>query len=745
MCPLRSRRRITLPMSRLAFSPRLTILLSSLLRGGSATLLGSTVLAGGLCGFVHFAEAADLSSADVSLPPLSVVSNTLDQARSQIQPSLGAATYHFSRTALETIPQGDNAPLQQVLLQAPGVAQDSFGQIHIRGDHGNVQYRLNGVQLPEGLSVFGQVLETRFAHSLSLIMGALPAQYGFREAGVVDIVTKNGTTDPGGQISVYGGARDYFQPSFAYGGRKGAVDYFLTGDYLLNRVGIENPTGSFNAIHDQSNQWHGMAQISGIINDTTRISTIVGSSTQHFQIPNRPGLLPSSGYSVNGIDTRDSATLNQRQREITNFAILSLQKHYDTVDVQSSVFTRYSSLYYAPDQIGELLFNGFSQSAARGVTSTGAQTDASWKISDHHTVRGGFLATIERATFQTSSQVFATDDSGQVASGASPYSIYQAGGRTGGLYGIYLQDEWKILPRVTINYGARFDVVDEYTHENQLSPRVNIVWMPTDRTSVHAGYARYFTPPTFELLSTASIAAFQNTTAAAPGGLLNNTVKAERANYFDIGIDQQFLPGWRGGVDGYYKQATNLLDEGQFGAPIILTSFNYARGYVGGVQFDTTFDRGPWSVYANVAWSKAMGKDIVSAQFNFDPEELEQIKNSYIHLDHDQRITASAGAAYTLFQGTHHPLRMSGTMLFGSGLRSDGAVPNGSALPPYGTFNFSAVQTLDLGFGKSTQIRLDVINLFDSTYMLRDGTGVGVGAPQYGLRRTILAGLTQRF
>ena len=69
------------------------------------------------------------------------------------------------RRRLQTIPQGDNAPLNQVLLQAPGVAQDSFGQIHVRGDHANVQYRLNGVQLPEGLSVFGQAIDVALRRS----------------------------------------------------------------------------------------------------------------------------------------------------------------------------------------------------------------------------------------------------------------------------------------------------------------------------------------------------------------------------------------------------------------------------------------------------------------------------------------------------------------------------------------------------------------------------------------------------
>ena len=178
---------------------------------------------------------------------IDVISRRLDVARQQIQPSLGARPYSFSPDALQTIPQGDNAPLNQVLLQAPGVAQDSFGQIHLRGEHANVQYRLNGVELPEGLSVFGQAIEARFANSMSLITGALPAQYGFQTAGVVDIQTKTGITNPGLALSTYGGSWNWAQPSFEYGGRSGPVDWFVTGDYLHDDRGIENPTSRFNA------------------------------------------------------------------------------------------------------------------------------------------------------------------------------------------------------------------------------------------------------------------------------------------------------------------------------------------------------------------------------------------------------------------------------------------------------------------------------------------------------------------
>ncbi|MBL6614704.1 MAG: TonB-dependent receptor, partial [Reyranella sp.] len=181
---------------------------------------------------------------DQSAPGITVTATRLDEARSSIQPSLGATVYDFSQRQIENVPLGQSAPLNQVLLRAPGVVQDSFGQIHVRGDHANLQYRLDGVQLPEGLSLFSQFLMTRSIDQMQLLTGALPAQYGLRTAGIVDIKVKSGTTDPSAEVAVTGGSRNYSQPAFSYGGRSGIFDYFATGQYIHNGLGIENPTSS---------------------------------------------------------------------------------------------------------------------------------------------------------------------------------------------------------------------------------------------------------------------------------------------------------------------------------------------------------------------------------------------------------------------------------------------------------------------------------------------------------------------
>ncbi len=685
---------------------------------------------------------------ELILDDISVVARRLDAARLSIQPSLGATKTDFSRQAIETIPQGDNAGLNQVLLRAPGVVQDAFGNVFIRGDHRNVQYRINGVQLPEGLAGFASTLQARFANSVSLLTGALPAQYGFRTAGVVDIQTKTGINSPGLTVSLYGGSRGVVQPSFEYGGRTGPVDYFFTGDYLRSNIGIENPTSRFNARNDETNQARGFAYVSGIIDDTTRLTMMTGSSYGDFRIPTQGGLTPQLGLTVNGASDFNSATLRQRQREYQQFGIVSLQKHTDSVDLQTSVFTRNNVLIYSPDPLGDLLYNGNAQNARRQITSTGLQTDASWRVNEYHTLRGGFLAQIERTSSRAASSVLPVDDFG-IQTTDQPTSILDKNARTGGFYGIYLQDEWRILPKVTINYGARADVVDEYTHEAQLSPRVNVVYKPFEGTSLHAGYARYFSPPPFELVANQTITRVLGTTAQ-PEVLQSGSVKAERSHYFDAGIQQVVLPGLTLGVDGFYKRARNLIDEGQFGSPILLTAFNYARGDVTGVEFSGTYENGPLSLFGNLTISRAIGRNIVSSQFNFSQADLDYIAQHYIHQDHDQRFTGSAGAAYTLMQGRPTPLRLSTDLLVGSGLRSgNGDIPNGRALGGYYTINLSAVQKLDPsvlgGYGRGTELRLDVINLLDRKYVLRDGSGLGVGNPQYGLRRAILAGVSQKF
>ena len=137
---------------------------------------------------------------------------------------------------------------------------------------------------------------------------------------------------------------------------------------------------SFNAIHDQTDQQRGFAYLSGIVDPTTRVSAIFGTSRSQFQIPNNPGQSPGLGLTVNGVTDFNSAQLNENQREITHYGILALQKKLDDIDFQVSAFNRYSSAYFTPDPLGDLLFNGIAQTAYRRSIATGVQGDGSYRL-----------------------------------------------------------------------------------------------------------------------------------------------------------------------------------------------------------------------------------------------------------------------------------------------------------------------------------------------------------------------------
>jgi len=680
---------------------------------------------------------------------VTVTAERLNEARIGIQSQVGASTYTITDANIQAQPGGDNNLLNQVVLQAPGVAQDSFGQLHVRGEHNGLQYRLNGIIIPEGISVFGQTLDPRFVGSLKLITGALPAEYGLRTAGIIDVQTKSGAIQTGGDVSMYGGSHSELNPSFDYGGSSGAFNYFVTGDYLTNTLGIESPDGTTDPLHDRTKQWHGFAFAQDILDDMSSVTAILGTSNGMFQIPNQRGLQPAgleaiSGLGPDGVLTANgqflfpSVNLNENQREITHYGIVSYLHTLGSFDFQVSAFGRYSSLYFMPDPLGDLLFNGIAQTAYKRDEAYGLQAESAWHATSTHTLRAGVVYQADDLASRTSSQVLGVDATGNQTSPDKPLTIIDNGTKHAWSYSLYVQDEWKVFSSLTINYGIRWDQFQAFDAEGQLSPRVNFVWTASDTTTVHGGFSRYFSPPSFELVATTDVALFDNTTAAADH--TDTTPKAERADYYDVGIQQGVLQGLTVGLDGFYKASRNLIDEGQFGAPIILTPFNHKNGRQYGVELTANYDDGgPFNAYLNAAYERAVGREIVSSQFQFSPDDLAFIATHYIPLDHQQIVSISAGASYSWRQ-----FRVSTDLLYGSGLRRDGATPNGDHVPGYVQVNFGVSRPIDVSITeKPLTLRFDVINVFDEKYEIRDGTGVGVGAPQFGPRRAYFVGISQ--
>ena len=727
---------------------------------------------------------------------------SFDQARSNIFTTIGTTSSTISHNTIEDLPQGPNTTVEQVLLQAPGVSQDSAanGSIHVRNDHANVQYRINGILLPDGVTGFGSIFDTSFIGSIALVTGALPAEYGLRTTGLVDIKTRTDLFNNSGSVSMYGGSHGTVAPSVEYGGTFGAtcptttpgyvkalpasadcfagVQYYFTGRYLQNTVGIENPTPAYNAIHDFTQQERGFAYMSAFVDPTTRVSLIAGTANNNFQIPNNPGQpIGQNGFVTNafGVTGFNSALLNENQVETTHFAVLSAQKSYEGFDGQLSYFTRYNNLHFTPDPIGDLLLNGIASNVSRTSFTNGLQGDASYQVNSSHTLRAGFSVSGEQVFVGNTSLVepcFLCDGSDNGA----PVGITDNVSKLGWLAGAYFQDEWKITSQFTINAGLRFDQMDQFVSANQFSPRLNFTYRPFEDTTFHAGYARYFTPPVLVEAAPANIALFNNTTGAASAGAATNAVLPERSHYFDAGVDQKIKFGCASGgkdcsvldlgIDAYYKIAQDLIDNGQFGQALVLSAFNYEKGYNEGVEFHAKFNSGNFQAYGNVAVAQQRGINPVTNQFLFDntvplPDlggltRLQYLQTHFVYTDHNQFVTASAGSIYQFCGRAASAaeafgddglswcgITLSADMIYGSGLRSGDA--NIGTVPAYTQVNVGIKREFLLPNDPLPMtVRFDIVNLFDAIYEIRDGTGIGVFAPQFGPRRGFFLGLSKK-
>ena len=691
------------------------------------------------------ADNADPAAAATTT--VEVTAAHLKNARIELSPKVGTTIYSIDSHMVEMLGQGENTPFNEVLLRLPGVAQDSkaSGSLHVRDDHANVQYRINGVQLPESISGFGQSIDTRLIEQTDFITGALPAQFGLRTAGIIDIQTKEVGTKPGGRVGLMVGSRGYVQPSGELFGSVDKFNYYLSGSSLSNEIGIENPQPSRNALHDKTRQDKTFGNLSYFVDDATRLGLMFGAYRGRFQFPNNPDQTPK--FSLTGASDANAGTtsvpsslVNENQREANRFAVVSLQKSLGDVNFQASAFHQYSELHFLPDAAGDLIFNGVASDTLRANSASGVQFDLSYKLGATHTLRSGLAYARQRTRSDNTVAVFPVDATGAQSS-TDPISIVDNSSQTGKLSSIYVQDEWHISKPLTLNYGLRFDKVQAYVNEQQWSPRVNLAYQFDKGTAVHAGYSRYFTPPPQELASQTSINLYANTTNA-PEIRNSDNVKSERTHYFDLGISHQASKQLTLTADLYYKRINNLLDEGQFGQALILSPFNYEKGYAKGLELSSIYAEKNWGGYLNVTFQKAQGTRIVSGQSLFSADKLAYIAEHYVHLDHDQTVSVSSGGHYHFGDS-----QISADLLYGSGLRNtpSGAAPNSGALPHYTMVNAAFTHNWKLSADNKLEGRIALINLFDKSYLLRDGTGVGVGAPQYGARRTIYAGVSTSF
>ena len=665
-----------------------------------------------------------------------------------IQYKASSETYQLSRKDIEALPKGNNNDVYELLATIPGVAYGGLKQTHIRQDHANQQYRIDGIPIPDTVSgAFADIVPPRAWERADITLGGMEAQYGNKTALLVDITSKSGTKPGFGSMQLFGGSNQTLNPSFEYGGTVGEkVRYYALNSFVTTDRGLEPPTLGYTNNHNQSEKNNTYLRGDYQHDNRNNFSWIFLNAVAKYQIPTIPNLNANAGVLTllqaqdPGFTPGASQNVNQYQKEnnqyshlvwrhdqnASNFSSLGLYFRRGVADFHTPSF---DALAYA-DNVNSAQTANQQRTAYTG----GGRLDHTWVSSSQHLVKSGFQINYTNAN--NTAQVFAFDTSGGAPAG--PVLSLQSSNRNiQWREEFWLQDQWSPHDQWTFNLGVRGDIIQGFYSEGQVSPRLGATYKHDQSNVFHAYYGRLFTPPNVEQIAFVNLNT-QNTTAAAddPTGF---KPRAERSHYFEVGSYHAVSRSVTLELTAFYKLDHYMSDAGQFGSTPMLNFFAFQNGWKRGidgalkVQFtDNLTGRG------NVAWGQCKGYGLQSGQYLLDNKEIGDINSQGgVFCDHSQFMTSSAVVTYRLLERTN----VTGQMLYGSGLRTsvdDDAKTNSSHSASHTVYNASLTHVIPLPWDNQKMLLgFDIINLLDQHYFYNNGEGsIGLGIAHAGTPRS---------
>jgi len=649
-------------------------------------------------------------------------------------------TYALSHKEIETLPRGNNNDISDVMLTVPSVVYGALKQTHIRQDHANQQFRIDGIPIPDTVTgQFADIVPPRAWERADIILGGMEAQYGNKTAVLVDITSKSGTRPGSGSLQMFGGSNETVNPSFEYGGTVGdKFRYYVLNSYVTTNRGIEPPTLGKTNFHNQSEKNNTYLRGDYQLDNRNNFSWIFLNSAGKFQIPTTPGLVanPAVLALLPGFTPVASQAVDQSQKENSQYTQL-VWRHDLNATSFLSLGTYFRSGYanFKTDPLNALAYADDVNEATtadqeRTAHSGGMRLDYTWTPNTRHLIKTGFQ--IDYTNANNATEIFAFDTS----SGA--LVIRQATNlNTQWREEFWVQDQWSPNDRWTFNLGLRYDQIQGFYDEGQVSPRIGVTYSLNRWNVFHAYYGRLFSPPNVEQIAFTTL----NTagTTAAPDDPTGFRPRAERAHYFEVGSYHALHDLATLELAAYYKRSHYLSDAGQFGTTPLLNFFAFQWGYQMGidgalkVQFtDTLSGRG------SVAWGRCKGSGLQSGQYLLDQKEIDDINSpGGVFCDHSQTMTSSAVLTYRFSERT----MIAGQMLYGSGLRTaanEEAKTNSTHLPSYTVYNASVTHVVPLPWrGQKLLLGFDIINMFDEKYFYNSGEGsIGLGVAHAGMPRS---------
>lgn len=679
-------------------------------------------------------NGADVPAVNFELTPAAVNLSTVSVTASvPIAVDTRSGNQVFQENEYHGAPTNTTSQILQ--LSIAGAARAPTGEVHIRGQHAEYTYYVDGVPVPAGISgSLNELFDPEVVNQITFQTGGWDAEYGNKNAAVVNVTTRIPSGGFHANLGTYAGTYD---PSSTRGGREfdgqslsmstnhGPWGFFFSGarqfsDMRREAVILDTSASKIVNFHNQGTDYFafGKVQFTPSVHDV--LSLDLNASRTRFQVP---------------YDTTGGAFLNDHQTDVNSFVNFGWRHQFgaespsasasENNDLFAALFYRHGSLTYVPGSQDVPQFTFFPDTTAynlselRQFNTVGLKADYTLHPVRDLEFRAGTLSSVTNGheNFNT------TDASGN--HGPASNSALQ-----GWDAGVYAQTAYAPVEKFELRTGLRYDAHNApfANTQTQLSPRIRLNFFPATATTLYAYYGRLFMPTNVEDL--------RAITSVAQAGVATAPTLPERDNFYELGWIQRLPAGVNLKLSGYYKDSKPGIDDNTVPGSAIVTSVNIAQVRVKGIEGVAEFrPNGPLSGYVNVALNHAYGHGPVTG--GFFPAETPQ---GYFDLDHDQRLSAVASATYSI-----NRLYLSATEIYGSGLTN--GVDPADCNCSYGTglFDFnrgtkvagSAITNLSAGYswvlGASVlRPELYIENLFNRRYLLKGAffSGASVGRPR---------------
>ena len=601
----------------------------------------------------------------------------------------------------------------QILQQSiVGAARAPTGEVHIRGQHAEYTYYVDGVPVPSGISgSLNELFDPEVVNQIDFQTGGWDAEYGNKNAAIVNVTTRI----PSGGLHLDASS---YRGSFSANGQALNIStnadkwgFFFSGarqatDMRREPVAFDSLHNSVENFHNDGTDLFGFGKIQYVPSDRDVVNLELNRSRTRFAVP---------------FDSAEGV-IDDHQQDVNGFVNLGWRHRFEASELFLGALFRDGSLTYTPGLSDSATFVFFPDTAHyilsedRNFHTAGVKLD--YTLQPHH---GLEFKTGVLASYTGGHEDFSTvTNSGR----PGPASSSDLKGSDVGVYAqtaIAPSDHWEIRTGVRFdNHNAPFA-----GNQHQVSPRLKLSVFPDPANTFWVYYGRLFLPTNVEDL--------RAITSDAQGGVAAAPTLPERDDFYEVGYVHRFPFGVVTKLSAYYKKSSPGIDDNTVPGSAIVTSVNIEQVRITGIEAVAEIrPRGPLSGYVNVALNHAYGYGAITG--GFFPA---QPPSGTFDLDHDQRLSGVASLVYSA-RGFY----LSATGTYGSGL-TNGADPDST----YGTglFDFNKSIKVDPSFIVNASAgyafalgqivvrpQVYVENAFDHQYLLKGAffSGASFGRPR---------------